>query len=217
MSGMPPTLSAGLLLLLAYLLGALSGSLLLGRLRDVDIRQHGSGNAGGTNALRTLGWRFALQVAAFDVGKGALAVWLALRLAPADAMVTPDVLAYGAAGAAVAGHVWPLWHGFRGGKGAATAVGALLLLWPLSVPLLVAVWLLVLGLTGYVGLATVLAAASLPLWGWLLGIDGTRMLFAIGVALFLAFTHRANLQRLWRGNESRFERARLLHRLRMRA
>jgi glycerol-3-phosphate acyltransferase PlsY len=132
-------------------------------------------------------------------------------------MVTPDVLAYGAAGAAVAGHVWPLWHGFRGGKGAATAVGALLLLWPLSVPLLVAVWLLVLGLTGYVGLATVLAAASLPLWGWLLGIDGTRMLFAIGVALFLAFTHRANLQRLWRGNESRFERARLLHRLRMRA
>ncbi|SHE44610.1 glycerol-3-phosphate acyltransferase PlsY [Thermomonas hydrothermalis] len=191
-------------LLAAYLLGSVSGSLLLGRLRGIDIRQHGSGNAGGTNALRTLGWRFALAVVSIDIGKGALAVWLALWLAPA--------WAYTAAALAVAGHVWPLWHGFRGGKGAATAVGALLVLWPQAVLPLLVVWLLVLVLSGYVGLATVLAALALPVWVWWQRAGVAPQLFALWLAVFLTFTHRSNLSRLRRGCESRFERARLLHR-----
>ena len=83
--GMSPHLLVVALSLLAYLIGSLSGSLLLGRFRGVDIRRHGSGNAGGTNAFRTLGWKFALGVALIDIGKGALATWLALRFAPADA------------------------------------------------------------------------------------------------------------------------------------
>lgn len=201
---MSPALVAACVLCVAYLLGSLSGSLLLGRLRGVDVRTMGSGNAGGTNALRTQGLRFALGVVLIDVGKGALAAWLALRFAPG--------VAWPAAGLAVLGHVWPVWHGFRGGKGAATAVGALLVLWPLAVPLLLGVWLLVLVTSGYVGLSTVLAAASLTPWAWLFDADAPRLAFSVALALFLAFTHRGNLQRLRQGTESRFERARLLRR-----
>jgi glycerol-3-phosphate acyltransferase PlsY len=120
---------------------------------------------------------------------------------------------YLAAGLAVAGHVWPLWHGFRGGKGAATLIGGLLVLWPWSIPLLLLVWGSVLVTTGYVGLSTVLAMASLPLWAWWSHAGPNRMWFAIAAALFIAFTHRSNLQRLRNGSESRFARAHLLYRL----
>lgn len=211
--GMPPHLLVALLLSLAYLIGSVSGSLLLGRFRGVDIRQHGSGNAGGTNALRTQGWKFALGVALIDIGKGALATWLALRFAPADAAPGAAAIAYLAAFAAIVGHVWPLWHGFRGGKGAATAVGGLLVLWPWSVSVLIVVWLLVLTSSGYVGLSTVIAGACLPPLAWWSEAAPERMWFAIAIALFIAFTHRGNLQRLRDGSESRFERARILHRL----
>ena len=210
---MPPITLTVLLLLSAYLLGSVSGSLLLGRLRGVDIRRHGSGNAGGTNALRTLGWRFALGVVAIDVGKGALAAWLALRFAPLGQALDVTAHGYAAAACAVVGHVWPLWHGFRGGKGAATAVGGLLMLWPWSIGVLLPVWMLVLVATGYVGLSTVLAALALPVLAWGTDAEPARLWFSMFAALFIAFTHRANLQRLRQGTESRFERARLLHRL----
>ena len=211
--GMSPHLLTASLLLSAYLLGSVSGSLLLGRLRGVDIRQHGSGNAGGTNAFRTLGWKFALAVAAFDIGKGVLATWLALRLAPVGQPLDAAAHGYLAATAAILGHVWPLWHGFRGGKGAATGIGGLLVLWPWIVPVLLLAWGLVLVTTGYVGLSTVVAALCLPLMAWWFDAGPERMWFAIVMGLFLAWTHRANLVRLWHGNESRFERARLLYRL----
>ena len=194
----------GLVLLAAYLLGSLSGSLLLGRLRGVDIRTQGSGNAGGTNAFRTQGWRFALGTVLIDVGKGVAAVLLARALAPE--------WAHAAALAAVAGHVWPLFHGFRGGKGAATLVGALILLWPLALVPVVVLWLLVLLVGGYVGLATVLAAALLPVWALASGAGGADLAFAGAAALLLAWTHRGNLARLRAGTEHRFERARLLAR-----
>ena len=211
---MPPIALTVFLLLCAYLLGSVSGSLLLGRLRGVDIRRHGSGNAGGTNALRTLGWRLALGVVAIDVGKGALAAWLALRFAPLGQALDVTAHGYAAAACAVVGHVWPLWHGFRGGKGAATAVGGLLMLWPWSIGVLLPVWMAVLVATGYVGLSTVLSALALPLLAWGTDAEPARLWFSMFAALFIAFTHRANLQRLRQGTESRFERARLLHRLR---
>lgn len=197
-----------IVLLGAYLLGSVSGSLLLGRWRGVDVRTLGSGNAGGTNAFRTQGFKFALGVVVIDVGKGALAAWLALQLVPAWAWL--------AAFLTVVGHVWPLWHGFRGGKGAATAVGGVLVLWPIAVVPLLAVWLLTLIASGYVGLATVLAGLCLPLWGWWTQVEPARLWFALAIALFLVFTHRSNLQRLRQGNESRFDKIRLLHRLRAR-
>ncbi len=203
---MPPAVTILALLVAAYLLGSLSGSLLLGRLRGVDIRTHGSGNAGGTNALRTLGWRFALGTVLIDVGKGVAAAWLARRFG--DAAWVP----YAAGFAAMLGHVWPVFHGFRGGKGGGTLVGVLLVLWPLAVPVVIGAWAVVLVASGYVGLATIVAAASLAPLALIAGERPERIVFAVGVALFIAFTHRANLARLRAGTESRFERARLFAR-----
>lgn len=204
-----PLLRAAVALLLAYLLGALSGSLLFGRLRGVDIRTEGSGNAGGTNALRTRGWRFALPVVLFDVGKGTLAAWLAWLLHRPGAGLTAEALALAATLLAAIGHAWPVWFGFRGGKGVATLLGGLLLVWPASILPLLALWLLLLGTTGYVGLASVCAALALtPLALW--RGSATALLFALAAGAFVAWTHRGNLQRLHAGTEHRFRRARLL-------
>lgn len=197
------------LVLLAYLLGSLSGSLLLGRLRGVDIRTLGSGNAGGTNALRTQGAWFALGTVVVDIGKGVLAAWLAARLLPPAAS---SAWLYACALAAVAGHVWPLFHGFRGGKGAATLVGTLAVVWPGALWLVPAVWLLSLAVSGYVGLSTLLAGLALALLAVLTGAETARLAFAVGAAALLLYTHRANLARLRTGTESRFERARVLGR-----
>ena len=216
MSDNAPVLTAAILVLIAYLLGSFSGSLLIGRLRGVDIRNVGSGNAGGTNALRTQGPWFALATVAIDIGKGALAAWLGLRFTPAG--LTPTGLSaawpYACAFAATLGHVWPVFHGFRGGKGAATLVGGLAVLWPQCLLPTLLVWLLVLALGGYVGLATMLAGLSLVPQALLAGDDPLRLGYATLCALFLVFTHRANIARLRAGTESRFERVRVFARLR---
>jgi len=201
---------APVLLLCCYLLGSLSGSLLLGRLRGVDIRAEGSGSAGGTNALRTQGWWFALGTVAIDIGKGALAAWLALRFLPAG---LHPAWPYACAFAAVLGHVWPLFHGFRGGKGAATLVGGLAVLWPASLLPGLLVWLLSLMWTGFVGLSTMLAGVAILVAAMAWGETPVRVAYAVVVALFLLFTHRGNISRLKRGTEPRFERVRVLGRL----
>ncbi len=197
-----------LLIVLAYLLGSLSGSLWVGKLYAVDIRTQGSGNAGGTNAFRTQGAKFALAVVIIDIGKGLLAAYLAQRMLPSMAYA-PFVAVF----AAVIGHIWPIFHGFRGGKGAATLVGGLILIWPQSLAILFAVWLLCLLLSGYVGLSTVLAAISLVLSAYVFNGSTIHWQFAIGAALLLTLSHRSNLQRLVQGTESRFEKARILGRL----
>ncbi|MDE2177598.1 MAG: glycerol-3-phosphate 1-O-acyltransferase PlsY [Xanthomonadaceae bacterium] len=203
-----------LLLLLAYLLGSLSGSLILGRLRGVDIRTQGSGNAGGTNALRTQGWRFALGVVLIDVGKGALAALLALHLADRSLALPPFAQALAAGLAATLGHLFPLYFGFRGGKGGATLAGVVGALLPLALAPLFALWLLLLGSTGYVGLATVSAGLALPLAAGL-APPGSRLAFAVfgtAAGLLVLWAHRGNLRRLRAGTEPRFERARVLGR-----
>jgi glycerol-3-phosphate acyltransferase PlsY len=212
-AAMIPTLIA---LLLAYLIGSIAGSLLLGRIVGVDIRTRGSGNAGGTNAFRTLGWRFALGVVAIDIGKGALAGAIGLASHTPDSPLSSQALAFACVGAAVLGHTWPVFFGFRGGKGAGTLVGGLLLLWPTSVPPLLAVWLLMLTATGYVGLATICAGFALVAVAWWHGareLADPRLVFALAAAAFLLFTHRANVSRLLAGEEHRFERARIWKRL----
>lgn len=197
------------LVVVSYLLGSLSGSLLLGKLRGVDIRASGSGNAGGTNALRTQGVWFALGTVAIDIGKGALAAWIGTRFTPAGlSAIWPWACAF----AATLGHVWPVFHGFRGGKGAATLVGGLAVLWPQCLLATFLVWALALVLSGYVGLATMLAGVSLVPQAWLAGDDRLRLGYAVLCALFLVFTHRANIARLRAGTESRFERVRVLAR-----
>src|SRR5262245_54883888 len=145
----------GLKFTLGYLLGSVLGSLVVGWFRGgVDIRKLGSGNAGGTNALRTQGKGFALAVMVIDVGKGILAAIvippLALPGVVSDPDVDPAFILYGVAFAAVVGHVFPLWFGFRGGKGGATAAGLLVYFAPvLALPVLVS-WIAIVLLTGYV-------------------------------------------------------------------
>jgi glycerol-3-phosphate acyltransferase PlsY len=205
-----------LALTLAYLLGSISGSLLLGRVVGIDIRTRGSGNAGGTNAFRTLGWKFALGVVAIDIGKGALAAALGLGVHAPEMPMSSQALAFACVGAAVLGHTWPVFFGFRGGKGAGTLVGGLLWLWPASVLPLLAVWLLLLTATGYVGLATICAGFALVAvagWEGARTFADPRLAFALAAAAFLLFTHRANVSRMLAGKEHRFERARIWKRL----
>jgi glycerol-3-phosphate acyltransferase PlsY len=201
-------LQLGLKTLLAYLLGTLLGSLILGRLRGVDIRRLGSGNAGATNALRTQGKLFGLAVLILDIGKGVLAVlWVpALGLPPLT--LDPDVsrqwlvLACGAA--VVLGHVYPVWFGFRGGKGVATVVGVIGALEPRLLAPLMATWVVVLLLTGYVGLASMVAAAVLVAADyWLTPANLPLLSFCILVAAFVIYTHRGNIARMVAGTEHR--------------
>ena len=200
-------------ILLAYLLGSVSGSLLVGRLKQVDIREQGSGNAGGTNAFRTQGLVFALGVVIIDLGKGVLAAWWipALPVLGLGQAVSPGTLALFCGFAAVVGHCFPVWHGFRGGKGAGTAVGVLAVIQPWALLPLLSVWLVTLVLSGYVGLSTVLAGFSLVPAALWLG-DDAFLVFAIVLALFLLFTHRENVRRLKDGTENRFDRVRLFAR-----
>jgi len=205
---------SALAIVAAYLLGSVSGALLVGRLRGgIDIRTLGSGNAGGTNALRTQGIGFALAVVAIDVGKGWIAAaWLPLAAARFGAV--PAGLPAACAFAAMVGHVWPMWHGFRGGKGAATLVGALFGLSPLALAVVLGVWLVTVMITGYVGLASMLASAALPLFVGIAHIEprGPMLAFGVAAALLVAFTHRANLARMRAGTEPRARRLWLLAR-----
>jgi glycerol-3-phosphate acyltransferase PlsY len=200
-------------IILSYLLGSVSGSLLVGRLKKVDIRGQGSGSAGGTNAFRTQGLIFALAVVVIDVGKGFIAAWwiAALGFGGQAAILEPAVMAMACGFAAVLGHCFPIWHGFRGGKGAATAVGAIIVIDPWLLLPLLATWLVTLVLTGYVGFSTVLAGFSLIPTSWYMS-NSDLMVFSIVMALFLLFTHRENMRRLRDGTEYRFERVRIFSR-----
>jgi acyl phosphate:glycerol-3-phosphate acyltransferase len=202
-------------LLASYLLGSVVGSLLLGRLRGIDIRTAGSGNAGATNALRTQGKLFALGTALIDFGKGVLAAALIAPLAMSESPLglTETQLACGLA--AAIGHCYPLYHGFRGGKGAGTLIGVVLWMFPMVALAMLAVWLLVLISSGYVGLSTVMAGLCFPIALVLLQspLSSSLMAMAVAAAALLTYTHRSNLVRLRAGNEHRFEKARLLARL----
>lgn len=199
--------------LMAYLLGSISGSMVMGALRHVDIRKSGSGNAGGTNAFRTQGFWFALVVVIIDIGKGVLAAWVvpALDIAVLDNSVPAMTQMLACGFAAVVGHCYPVWYGFKGGKGAATAVGALAVIQPAVLLPMVITWLAVLVVTGWVGLATMLAALSMiPAFLWLDAPAG-KLWFAILLAAFIVFTHRSNIANMRNGTEYKFQRIRLVN------
>ena len=208
-------LELGVKTLIAYLLGSLLGSLVLGRLKGVDIRKQGSGNAGGTNALRTQGWSFALGVVVIDVGKALLAVGvlpgLDLPLVGIDPSLDRGWLAVACAIAVVVGHVYPVWYEFRGGKGAATLLGAVAVLAPAALLPVLVVWLGCVMLTGFVGLGTMLGTLSLPAY-FAVGRPGDLPLLAFGIvmAAFVVYTHRENIARMLAGTENRARRLWLL-------
>ena len=203
-------LELGLKSLLAYLLGSVMGAMVMGRFRGVDIREMGSGNAGGTNALRTQGFAFALGVVVVDVGKALLAVGLLpgwdLPGIGQDPEVSREWLSVACAVAVVAGHVWPLYHEFRGGKGAATLIGAVAVLAPEALLPVVAVWLLFVMVWGWVGLSTMAAGATLPMALFAGGAPLPLLAFGVAMAGFMVYTHRSNIARMRAGTEGHVKR-----------
>jgi len=206
-------LAFGLRCLLAYLLGSLLGSLIVGKLYGgVDIRTQGSGNAGGTNALRTQGKLFAAGVMLIDVGKGVLAAVVVPHIPlPGGEMFGLGWTVAACGALAVVGHVFPVFFGFRGGKGAATYLGVLSAFVPLALLPGLLTFALILMLTGYVGLSTVLSTWAVALFLMIrCGLASPQFAFGLAMALFILYTHRSNIQRLLSGTENRFKRAMLL-------
>jgi acyl phosphate:glycerol-3-phosphate acyltransferase len=204
-------LELGVKLVMAYLLGTALGSLILGMFRGVDIRSMGSGNAGATNALRTQGKLFGFLVLLIDIVKGVVAVWwLPAAVLPGigiDADVSREWLTMACGFAVIVGHVYPVWFDFRGGKGAATVVGVVAgLELRLTVPLLLS-WCVVLVLSGFVGLATMLSTVALLAAVYILEPNNVPLLtFCAAVSAFVIYTHRSNIARMRAGKEHRARR-----------
>lgn len=189
----------------AYLLGATPTSYLVARAaRGVDLREFGSKNLGATNLYRLMGWKGAVPVALYDIAKGTVPVLLATRYHAAPAWFA---LFIGLC--AVLGHVFSPFVRFRGGKGVATAAGVFVALAPWCVLVALAVWAIVLKLSGYVSLSSMVAGVAFAASAPLIYPDSRATWAAAAVtAVFIVFTHRANLRRLIAGTENRFGRKR---------
>jgi glycerol-3-phosphate acyltransferase PlsY len=205
-----PTLAALLCLLATYLLGAVPFALLAGKLRGIDLREHGSGNVGATNALRVLGKGPGLTVLLLDLSKGALPVLLLPQLLVALELPPPGWLPPALAGTAILGHVFPIYLRFKGGKGVATSAGAFLALHPPALGCAALVFFLTLATTRIVSLSSLLAAAALPsaallIDGWEVasGVHAGRSGMLLAVALLVWIRHRANVGRILRREEPR--------------
>ncbi|MCK5212530.1 MAG: glycerol-3-phosphate 1-O-acyltransferase PlsY [Dehalococcoidia bacterium] len=213
-------MSLAVLLVLSYLVGAFPSSVVYGKVfRKVDIRKQGSGNAGGTNAWRVLGWKIGLPVMLTDVAKGALTSLLIARIPLGSLPFEFSTIALLCGIVAVIGHVFPVYIGFRGGKGVATAAGMLVVNASIPVACALGVFALALFLFGKVSLGSILASISLPISVFFIdqftSIDYPILLLAltIALALFILYTHRSNIQRLIRGEEKGFPKLQLWKRV----
>jgi glycerol-3-phosphate acyltransferase PlsY len=185
-----------LVVVFAYLLGSIPFAYLAGRTRGVDIRTVGSKNVGATNVFRELGRGIGITVMALDIAKGLIAVLVADGL-------TSSPWPLVAAAAAILGHVFPVWLGFKGGKGVAVAGGAVIGLAPLPALIVVVIWLVVVGITRYVSLGSILAAAAFPFLVVAFGAPWPTVVFAFLAAVMVIARHRSNIERLRHGTERR--------------
>ena len=189
----------------SYLIGSIPSSYLAGRwTRNIDLREHGSGNLGATNTFRVLGARLAAPVMVFDMAKGFVPAALFAQWDRTDAWGWS--LAYGAA--AILGHVFSIYMRFRGGKGVATATGVFLALSPLAVSIAIVAWVLVLATSRMVSLASIVAAAILVAALVVTESRSEVRILGVAVASFVIFAHRTNIGRILRGEEHRFGRSR---------
>ncbi|MEI7811563.1 MAG: glycerol-3-phosphate 1-O-acyltransferase PlsY [Ignavibacteria bacterium] len=208
-----------IILLLSYLVGSVPTSIIVSRLvRGIDIRNYGSGNAGGTNVYRILGWKYGILVILLDALKGAVAVVFIARLyqgsvpfenaTPFDDFTLIQILA---GLTAVIGHVWTVFAGFKGGKGIATALGMLFTIITVDMIVAIVVFAIVVMITKYISLGSILGAISVPLVliirENIFHVDipgyGIVLPFTIGISFLIIYTHRANVRRLLAGNENR--------------
>lgn len=211
---------------LSYLIGSIPTAIIVAKCRrGIDIRQFGSGNAGGTNVFRVLGWKAGVFVILADLAKGLVATMLVSRLmygpipfenkTPFDDFTVVQIIA---GCAAILGHVWTVFAGFRGGKGIATAGGMLLGIAPVEVAVSLSVFALVLLLSQYVSLGSLSAAVAFPLTMFfrenvfMAAVEGynTLIFFSIGISLLIIFNHRSNIKRLLRGTETKLSTIPLL-------
>ena len=197
-------MSVAILILAAYFTGAIPTSYIVARIKGIDLRQHGSGNLGATNAYRVLGWRAAVPVFIVDILKG----WFPTFFFPLWDGNSNELLALAYGAAAIVGHVFSIYVKFKGGKGVATSSGVLLALAPVAVLVGLVVWSALVFTTGYVSLGSIVAAAVLPFV--IFAVQGIGAVFWLSVALaaFVIFAHRANIKRLLRGEEHSFRKRR---------
>jgi glycerol-3-phosphate acyltransferase PlsY len=217
-------LPIAIITILSYLAGSIPTSIIVARvMKGIDIRQHGSGNAGGTNVIRVLGWKAGVFVILMDMAKGLFSTLVVARLmygsipfhnaTPFDDFTVVQIIA---GCAAILGHVWTVFAGFKGGKGIATAGGMLIGIAPVEVAVSFGVFLIVFLISNYVSLGSLSAAVSFPLTMFLrenvfmVDIPGykTLILFTIGISLLIVYTHRANITRLLRGTENKISTSR---------
>ncbi len=198
-------------IIISYLVGGIPTALVTGKVfRGIDIRQHGSGNAGATNAFRVLGWKIALPVMLVDVLKGTFATLVISKLALGSVGWPATAVELACGVAAVFGHIWTPYAGFRGGKGVGTALGVLIGLAPLAMLFAALVWLALVMFTGYVSVGSMLGAVSVPFFVALAArlqhqpLDGVTLGATVFLAVLIVFTHRSNIRRLISGTENRF-------------
>jgi len=182
----------------AYLLGSISFAYLAGRSRGIDLRTVGSKNVGATNVFRTLGRTIGIAVMALDIAKGVIAVELSNA-------TTTSPWPLIAAAAAILGHVFPVWLGFRGGKGVAVAGGAMIGLVPLAALIVIVIWVIVVAATRYVSVGSIAAAAVFPFLVLFVGASWPVVIFATGASIMLIVRHRANITRLIHHEELRLD------------
>lgn len=205
--------------ILAYIAGSIPTSIIISKLvRGIDIREHGSGNAGGSNVFRVLGWKYGILVILLDALKGALAVIIVARLyldsfpfknvTPFDDFTLVQIIC---GVTAVIGHIWTVFAGFRGGKGIATGLGVLIIIVTIDMALALGIFFLVVTISRYISLGSIAAAVSVPvilvIRENVFGIDiqgyHTVLPFTIALAVLVLYTHRKNIDRIFKGSESK--------------
>ncbi len=205
------------ILVLSYLAGSFPTSIIVGKItKGIDIREHGSGNAGGTNAFRVLGWKAGLFVSLVDIAKGTFATLVISRIhfgtVPFE---NPSIVMILAGMCAILGHTYTIFAGFKGGKGVATGAGMLIALFPYALLTCLVIFLLTLFTTGFVSVSSITAAVSLPIVLFLferfldMNVDPVLMIVSIIIPVFIIFTHRTNIKRLISGEEKSFEKLKI--------
>lgn len=182
---------------IGYLLGSANTSLIVGKFYGIDIRQHGSGNAGATNALRTLGKSAAAMVGLGDVLKGVVSCLAGLYLYGDTGLMIGGL-------AAVLGHNWPVYFGFKGGKGIFTSFSVVMMMdWKLGL-ILIGIFIIVVAITRYISLGSMLGAALFPVTAFVFGKSVEFIVFATLIAVLAVARHQANIKRIVNGTESKF-------------
>ena len=191
-------------ILLSYLIGAIPTAYLLGKLKGIDLRQHGSGNIGATNAWRVLGKKIGVITLLLDILKGLAAVIVIARYFPfrmiGDLFLRELICGL----AAILGHNFPFYLKFRGGKGVATSLGVFLGLAPKLVGVVFFLWVVIFFLTGYVSSASMVAGLLLPVFSFLFAYPAAMHWFSLGLGILILIQHRTNLKRLLKGEEKKF-------------